>query len=136
VRIFILEDDRNRINLFLEAAKAGRHDEVVVCEDVKCAKKNWHPHYDVVCLDHDLGNRQYVDSEDENTGYQFVKFMGKNDPYADHQATVIVHSYNPEGAKRMTDLLFENGWAAVRMPFGSNLLKMLSWGERDQAKGS
>ncbi len=57
--------------------------------------------WDVICLDHDLGGRIFVDSEDENTGYQVAKFLsGKK-----MTCNIIVHSCNPVGAKRMLDLL-------------------------------
>jgi len=54
---------------------------------------NW----DLICLDHDLGNRIFVNSNDENTGYQVAKYL------EDKNLTckIIIHSCNPIGAKNM-----------------------------------
>lgn len=122
MKIFILEDDLIRIGLFREALN-GQHD-LTVCKSIggpDGAKAKWNPPYDVTMLDHDLGNHQMMDSDAEETGYQFVKFMGQApSPY--DATVVIVHSWNPEGARRMVDLLIDNDWNVERIPFGSTIL--------------
>lgn len=57
--------------------------------------------WDLICLDHDLGDRVFVPSEDENTGYQVAKFLSDKDI----KCTIMIHSCNPIGAKNMQLLL-------------------------------
>jgi hypothetical protein len=58
--------------------------------------------FDVICLDHDLGGKAFVDSEDENTGYQVATYIATNKiPYG----KCIIHSLNFPGAMRMYHLL-------------------------------
>ncbi len=54
--------------------------------------------YDLIFLDHDLGNRECVDSDDSNTGFQVAKAI-KGTP--NESALIIIHSANPVGAKNM-----------------------------------
>lgn len=99
--------------------------DLTICVDNTQARKAFSPPYTVVCLDHDLGGRQMVDSEEEDTGYQFTVWL----PEAHYNnAWVIVHSYNPTGAQRMFDALHTKGYAAVLQPFGPqvrNIVKVL-----------
>jgi CheY-like chemotaxis protein len=53
--------------------------------------------YSEVFLDHDLGGEVYVDSEEYNTGMTVAKWLAKNK----QDATIIIHSYNPIGARNM-----------------------------------
>ena len=57
--------------------------------------------WDLICLDHDLGNRTFVDSKDLNTGYQVAKFLSDKNI----KSTIIIHSCNPVGAENMLKLL-------------------------------
>jgi CheY-like chemotaxis protein len=124
MKVFILEDDEQRIKLF-EEALAG-HEVTIArsCGGPMGAYRKFQPPYDLILLDHDLDQRQMVSSDDEETGFQFVKFMGKAPEV--NQPEVIIHSYNPDGAKAMHRLLDDNGWHLVlRMPFGPKLLNTL-----------
>lgn len=57
--------------------------------------------WDLITLDHDLGNRIFVPSEDENTGYQVAKFLSDKDI----KCEIIIHSMNYNGAMKMISLL-------------------------------
>lgn len=57
--------------------------------------------FDLITLDHDLGNRIFVKSNDENTGYQVAKFLVDKEIKCD----IIIHSCNPIGARAMQSLL-------------------------------
>ena len=58
----------------------------------------------VVFLDHDLGGEIYVDSDNDNTGYQFAKWLVENDKKID-QRTIVIHSMNPVGAENIQNIL-------------------------------
>lgn len=128
MHIFILEDDSARVALFQEALLGGSHD-LTVCEGVEGkggAKERFDPPYDLILLDHDLGgiHSSKADTVLKETGYQFVKWMTKE--VEDGGSTpVIIHSYNPDGAKAMETLLRVSGWNVTRQPFGSTLLRWL-----------
>lgn len=122
-KIFILEDDTERINLFIETLQG--HD-LTICTDYEAGTKKWEPPYDLVLLDHDLGGSVFVDSHgDVPTGYHFVKFMGEA---SSSKIPVIVHSWNGGGTLNMLSLLRENGWPCVSQTFGEKLLKSLALG--------
>lgn len=132
MKIFILEDDPNRINLFLEALNCLPAKDVTVCTKLVGsggAVEEFKPPYDLLLLDHDLGQGHYLPSEGpEETGYQFVKWLASHHrDWADAGSPeVIVHSYNMNGADNMIHLLQEFGWPTGRLPFGPNLLRALT----------
>ena len=102
--IFILEDNVNRIGLFyrlLERKFPGV--EIVHTEFVEEAKKLivQKSYWDIVFLDHDLGGQTYVDSENEETGYQFLKFFKEK---AIQCGQLIYHTQNPAGGQNMASL--------------------------------
>lgn len=68
--------------------------------------------YDVIFLDHDLGNRSGVSSDDPNTGYAVAKEIPAS---RNSDAQIIIHSMNPEGSRNIMNVL---GGKAVPRPFG------------------
>lgn len=131
MRIFILEDDEVRIHRFLEAAsKVLDKHHVTVARDAIEAKDKFQPPYDLLLLDHDLGNRHYVDTLDENTGSAFCKWLALVHP--ELVAYVVVHSYNEAGAKNMLSILAEMpnlSPGPLWLPFGPTILKWLEVGQ-------
>lgn len=61
--------------------------------------------FDIMFLDHDLGDRVYVSSNDPNTGYQVAKYMVENNITSKE---IIVHSLNPAGVQNMLAILPEH----------------------------
>ena len=116
LHILVIEDDHRRIRWFKDQL-TGRCD-LDIFENAKPgikavkAKK-----YDMIFLDHDLGNRIFVPSEDSNTGYQVAKIL-KETPNKDTH--VIVHSFNPEGTDNMVAVIGKN---ASKKPFGTFKIK-------------
>src|SRR4051812_17782126 len=104
IRIFLLEDDERRRNWF---AKRFKGDHLDVVDDVVEAKKllqQWN--YDTIFLDHDLIPEHYgaTESDDERTGYAIASFLAAN-PELQRAATIMVHSFNADGAMRMVEEL-------------------------------
>lgn len=58
--------------------------------------------FNIVFLDHDLGGKVYVNSEEENTGYQVAKYIPSTN---NNKTKVVIHSWNRCGAQRMLDVL-------------------------------
>lgn len=74
--------------------------------------------FDIAFLDHDLDGRTFVE-EPEGTGTEVAEFIVKMKPHERPQR-IIVHSHNPAGAQRMTDILLERGCSVEQWPFGSD----------------
>lgn len=117
MKIFILEDDEQRILAFKRSF--GQHNLYIVSnvnEAIILYKK--HKPFDVVLLDHDLGGRTHVSSFEENTGYQFAKYLSLKK----EKPNVVFHSWNVPGVEKMKEFFPR----APHIPFGSRLLEMFS----------
>jgi len=119
-RIFILEDNELRRVRFREFFEG--HD-VTYTEDsneaIKILRKE---KFDYLFLDHDLGGMVYVDSGEPNTGYQVAKIIPETE---NKNARIVIHSWNPEGAKNMMEAL--NGCIVKYSPFGMFGKNALDW---------
>ena len=110
MKVFVLEDDPDRIRQLCEWLKGCEWDCVHTC----MREGEFNPPYDLILLDHDLGGRQLIDHEDD--GVSFVRLIkDRINPEAD----IIIHSYNLEGAKRMQAEL--KPLQSERVPFGPSL---------------
>jgi len=67
-------------------------------ETIEAIKEN--EEIDYLFLDHDLGGEIYVDSKEHNTGMTVAKWIAENEW---NISMIIVHSFNPVGAKNMYD---------------------------------
>lgn len=116
MKVFVLEDNLNRIELFqsLFAYRGDEHSYATNFDDA--VSMYLEADADVVFLDHDLGGRVYVDSEEPNTGYQFVKWIVENDPNLERKR-FFIHSWNPIGSTKMLTYLIESGANAFALPF-------------------
>lgn len=107
MKIFVLEDNAERVGYFY---KQFLFHELTVCNNVGsafkilCAEK-----FDVMFLDHDLGDLAFVDVESENTGSELCRRMDKT---INTDVAVLIHSWNENGAKKMKSLLENNGHSA------------------------
>jgi CheY-like chemotaxis protein len=108
MRIFILEDSKERIQTF---KKFFFNADLVIMENAKEAIEflSKDLEFDVIYLDHDLGVQAFVDSQNDNTGYQVAKFLANKTT----QAKIIIHSLNPIGVMNMQKILPESH----RIPF-------------------
>ena len=112
MKIFILEDNDERIKLFNRWF--SKHTLVFSKEVNDAFKKIQFDKFDLIFLDHDLDNRHYVDSNEENTGYQLAKMIHET---VNKHTKVIVHSLNIVGVRNMLPCLTSN--EAEYIPFGS-----------------
>ena len=104
VKILILEDNQERINVFRQKLEADGVEVMfteIVDECIELLKDN---EYQYLMLDHDLGGNIYVESDgDELTGWHVAKWLSE---HPDRQPeTIIVHSLNEGGRKRILSLL-------------------------------
>lgn len=112
MEILVLEDDIKRIERFKEKYNK---DELFITKNVEKAKVLLRiNNYDYIFLDHDLGG-EMVDSDNEDTGYQVAKFIVEEQ--VQKNATIIIHSVNPVGSKKMYDTLIKQGFKVAQLPF-------------------
>jgi CheY-like chemotaxis protein len=107
MKVFILEDDPSRIEWFKTALA---NEDLDITEDVEEAMK-WlrETKYDAIFLDHDLGGEQMVSSDVWNTGSTVARMIHETE---NKDLMVIIHSWNPTGARIMLDSLRDNGVTA------------------------
>lgn len=116
IRIFLLEDDERRCDWF---AKRFKGDSIDISCNVEEAKELLQQNaYDSIFLDHDLMPEHYgaESPDDERTGYAIASFLAGR-PDLQRAATIMVHSFNAEGALRMVDELRRAGRQADYIPF-------------------
>lgn len=102
MNIFILEDDPNRQKLFMR--KFIGHEVVIVDNVTDAINELKAKPFDLIFLDHDLGGEIFVNSENENTGYQLAKWIKEQDQILKN-STFIIHSLNPVGAQNIKAIL-------------------------------
>lgn len=116
IRVFLLEDDERRCEWF---AKRFKGDHLDVAYDVPRAKELLQTRtYDSIFLDHDLMPEHYgaTTSDDERTGFAIASFLASR-PELQRAATIMVHSFNADGAMRMVEELRGAGRQAEYIPF-------------------
>jgi len=116
IRIFLLEDDERRCQWF---ARRFKGDHLDIVDDVSQARELLETRtYDSIFLDHDLMPEHYgaTESDDERTGYAIAAFLAAR-PDLQRSATIMVHSFNADGAMRMVEELRRAGRQADYIPF-------------------
>ncbi|MDT7808341.1 MAG: Cyclic-phosphate processing Receiver domain [Acidobacteriota bacterium] len=115
-RVLIVEDDESRCAWFRERLQGRQLD--VTC-DVRMAVR-WlkERDYRAVLLDHDLTDEHYFSDEpdDERTGYAVARWLADN-PTAQRDALIVIHSLNYKGSQRMVEVLRAAGREAEHIPF-------------------
>jgi hypothetical protein len=116
IRIFLLEDDERRCEWFAKRFKGDRLD--IACEVSQAKELLSTRSYDSIFLDHDLIPEHYgaTESDDERTGYAIASFLAAN-PELQRAATIMVHSFNANGAMRMVEELRAAGRQVDYVPF-------------------
>lgn len=119
MRVFILEDDPVRHKIFKERYK---NEELVIADGYWQAISTLASSepFDLFCLDHDLGLTGSSSSEGFNgftrvdkNGNDFVDHFLSFSPKEKWPKNIVVHSWNPPGAKEMVKKLTEAGIKTV-----------------------
>ena len=112
MKILFLDDRSARLHSALE--KFG-NTVVLVAYAKECIKKLGQEQWDIVCLDHDLGFDELVDSDGKNTGMEVVRYLCKHKPALMnlHKTKFVVHSANPVAAQEMVWALLDANYQAV-----------------------
>lgn len=119
--IHILEDDHNRIKLFkLQLEEFKTFANPFDCLDSILDNLDKHSSH-ILFLDHDLECFEYTPYKVEITGTDFVNSFVSNNKIIDRKDSFIIfiHSHNVVRAKRMFEILSENGFTVELAKFGS-----------------
>lgn len=130
MRILFLDDDPQRWEFFFEIVKK-RHPLAIV-HWVKTAKAAIEKldatlEWDQIYLDHDLADFHYRNQgASESTGQDVARYLVarfRNEGVPEPVPQVVVHSWNPEGSRKMLEILDDvlPAWAE-RRPFGPHIL--------------
>jgi len=115
-RVLVVEDDEARCAWFREKFEGRRLD--VTCDVPTALAWLAEREYEAVLLDHDLAEEHYFSDapDDERTGYAVARWLADN-PTAQRDALIVIHSLNYTGARRMLDALRDAGRDAEHIPF-------------------
>ena len=115
-RVLIVEDDEARCAWFRERLAGSLLD--VTCDVREAVRWLAERDYHALLLDHDLIHEHYFSNEpdDERTGYAVARWLAEN-PTAQRDALIVVHSLNYTGAHRMVEVLRAAGRDAEHIPF-------------------
>lgn len=115
-RVLIVEDDEARCAWFRERLAGSPLD--VTCDVATAVVWLAERDYHTVLLDHDLTREHYFSDEpdDERTGYAVARWLAEN-PTAQRDALIVIHSLNYTGARRMLEVLRAAGREAEHIPF-------------------
>ena len=120
--IFILEDTTERIEEFKNIFK-NHLDNVYIATNYEEALSLLSSiPFDILFLDHDLGGNQIVTKDnwekfletEEKSGSDVARWLIEN---ITNSPLIVVHSYNPYGAKNMLDILTKAGFQVILAPF-------------------
>ena len=119
-KLLFLDDDENRhvemkkrVPLAMDASTETIY--VYTVEECIDALENKGP-FDLVMLDHDLGGRVYV-KEVIGTGTEVAEYIRDKLDKDKRPSSIIIHSWNPPGAKRMREILSGCVKNVVCVPF-------------------
>lgn len=104
MKVFILEDDQNRMKQFYKKLK---NYEIIHSDNVENAKEKYSDDIKIFFLDHDLNTPL------EGNGYQFAKFLAKQKDI--HKKEIYIHSMNIIGAQNIKRVLPK----AIIIPFSA-----------------
>lgn len=123
MNIFVLEDEIDRYPRNQITSALINH-ELTVARSFADAKARYVcGKYDILLLDHDMEG-YYADSEEPNTGYQFVKWLVEQNEQP--KPEVILHSQNPVGRQNMHLLLRDHGYTKItEFAFGPRYVEAL-----------
>jgi len=102
MKILFLDDNKNRWLHFVDNNNepgVSLHWAKTAYEAIHWLERNT---YDIVSLDHDLGDEIMVASGD-GTGYEVAQWIANN--LQDNMPIVVLHTWNPAGAQNMKNIL-------------------------------
>lgn len=101
-RVLILDDDQDRHHAFDKKLPNASRTHVYTAEQAIMALDH-SPAFDIVFLDHDLK------ADNPGTGTDVALHIARNLPRSKTPGLVWIHSWNPEGRRKMAQILRRDG---------------------------
>ena len=100
MRILFLDDDMIRTKQFV--GNNVSHDVVAVETAQEAIDQLANPQsFDIIHLDHDLGELPFVTPKDKNTGMEVARWLCENPQVLESTQSIVIHSLNPAGRANM-----------------------------------
>lgn len=116
-RVLILDDDDNRHREFDRILDGIPRLHVYTATQAISALRDSAP-FDLVCLDHDLGEHQNrLLTTPPGDGTEVALYINMHLDRKKYPKKVLIHSWNPAGRKRMEDLIRSVGIPVIVKPF-------------------
>lgn len=113
MKIFILENNITKVSRFLSLFSGNKID---ICMDAQNAiNALYNTQYDIMFLNHDLGDKVMIDSFKDNNGYTVAKELHNT---LNVYTPVIIHSYNILGSNNMFEEITKFNSNVEKIPFG------------------
>lgn len=112
-RTLFLDDDPSRAHSFLE-----RHPEAVWVETVEECLLRLAEAWDEVHLDHDLGGKKFVDTNQVDCGMEVIRWLCKEPRSHLRETFFYIHTHNTFAGLLMVLQMRESGYKAEFRPFG------------------
>lgn len=119
--ILFLDDDAHRAALMYQRMRPEDRNItfwVTTAQEAIDLLVNYRERLVYAFLDHDLGGETYVHSGREDCGMEVVRFLENQNPEDYVSCKFIVHSWNIDAARKMTDRLQAKGYQVTMQPFG------------------
>ncbi len=116
MKILFLDDNKNRTETFLRnVAINSNEDRVYATKTAEgCISMLQSENWDMLFLDHDLGDEVFVDSNRKDCGMEVVRWLEKNKK---EFCRIFVHTANDPARKRMIEKLTYSGYRVVDSNF-------------------
>ena len=117
--ILFLDDSERRVQVATDFFEGKQFEGVILCvamnahvaiEYLRLAEEPW----DLVMLDHDLGEQVYQNSDEENCGMEVVRYIERTRPEV---KKIVVHSWNVPAGREMQIRLQQAGYDTAYQPF-------------------
>jgi hypothetical protein len=133
-RLLFLDDDPERAKAFL-----SEHPQAVWVETVPECIRRLAENWDEIHLDHDLGGRTYVDTNENDCGMEVIRWICTQPRTHLRPTLFVVHTHNSLAGLLMVLQMRSRGYKAEFRPFGLDLAQLLAEddsGTNDTAKTS
>jgi hypothetical protein len=118
-RVLFLDDDPTRAAVFLR-----ENPEAVWVETVEACLTRLTERWDEVHLDHDLGGKTHVDTNQDDCGMEVIRWLCKEPRTHLRDTLFLVHTHNSAAGLLMVLQLRASAYKAELRPFGLNLARM------------
>ena len=123
-RLLFLDDDLQRAKSFLEEYPQA----IWVTTVAECVVRLDQP-WDEVHLDHDLGGKKFVDSQDQDCGMEVIRWLCKEPRNHLKDCRFFVHTHHTAAGLLMVLQMRRHGYQAEFRPFGLDLVRLLAHNE-------